>query len=66
MTDQRQPRGKFLTVRLTEEEHKAFGVKAKEYGGVTFVLREIVQAFIEKRLIVKPPVNPKESLYHVE
>lgn len=66
MTDTRQPRQKFLTVRLTEQEHTAFGVKAKQYGGVTFVLREVVQAFIENRLTVKPPVNPKESLYHVE
>ena len=66
MTDHRQPRGKFLTVRLTEEEYKAFGVKAKSYGGITFVVREIVHAFLENRLIVKPPVNQKESLYHVE
>ena len=66
MTDTRQPRQKFLTVRLTEQERTVFGVKAKQYGGVTFVLREVVQAFIENRLTVKPPVNPKESLYHVE
>jgi len=66
MTENRQPLGKFLTVRLTEQEHKAFGVKAKQYGGTTFVLREIVQAFLDNRLIVKPPVIQKESLYHVE
>jgi hypothetical protein len=57
-------RSKFLTVRLTEQEHKAFGVKAKAYGGTSFVVRELVEAFLEDRLTVKPSPT-KRSLYHV-
>ena len=57
-----KPRTKFLTVRLTEQAHRAFGVKTKAYGGTSFVIRELVEAFLEDRLTVKP--NPtKRSLY---
>ena len=57
-------RSKFLTIRLTPQEHKAFTVKTKVYGGPTFVLRELVSAFTDERVTVTP--NPeKRSLYHV-
>lgn len=59
----KQTRSSFLTVRLTPREHKAFSVKATEYGGPTYVLRELVEAFVEKRLTVKPSPT-KRSLYH--
>jgi hypothetical protein len=59
-----KPKQKFLTVRLEAPVHKAFHLKAKEYGGVSFVLRELVSAFIEDRVKVTP--NPeRKSLYHV-
>jgi hypothetical protein len=54
---------KFLTVRLTPTDHKAFHRKADRYGKPSDLLREIVQAFTEDRLVIQPPVNPKESLY---
>jgi len=54
----------FLTVRLQQQTHHAFRDKAIRYGGVSEVLRELVEAFIEDRLTVIPPVTPKkESLY---
>jgi len=54
----------FLTVRLQQQTHHAFREKATRYGGVSEVLRELVEAFIEDRLTVIPPVTPKkESLY---
>ena len=57
-------KSKFLTIRLTPQEHKAFTVKTKVYGGPTFVLRELVNAFTDERVTVTP--NPeKRSLYHV-
>lgn len=57
-------KSKFLTIRLTPQEHKAFTVKTKVYGGPTFVLRELVNAFTDERVTVIP--NPeKRSLYHV-
>ena len=55
----------FLTVRLSVEDHKAFGVKAKEYGGQSFILREIVKAFNEDRIILKPSAKERKSLYSI-
>ena len=54
---------KFLTVRLTPYDHKAFHRKADRYGKPSDVLREIVQAFNSDRLVIQPPVIEKESLY---
>jgi Arc/MetJ-type ribon-helix-helix transcriptional regulator len=57
-------RTSFLTVRLPQQTHTEFRIKAERYGGVSEVLRELVSAFIDNRLTVTPPVTPrKESLY---
>lgn len=57
-------RNQFLTVRLTPQERNAFSRKAESYGGPTYVIRELIEAFVQDRLIVTP--NPeKRSLYHV-
>jgi hypothetical protein len=59
-----KPLSQFMTVRLKPTDHKAFRVKASRYGGASEVLRELVTAFIEDRVTVIPPRNPrKESLY---
>ena len=58
-----KPLTKFLTVRLTPNDHKAFHRKADRYGKPSDVLREIVQAFNSDRLVIQPPVIEKESLY---
>lgn len=65
MPKPKQTRSSFLTIRLTPQERKAFGVKADSYGGPTYVVRELVEAFIEGRLTIKPNPN-KRSLYHVD
>lgn len=62
-TKPKQTRSTFLTVRLTAQERKAFSVKSQEYGGPSFVLRELVTGFTEDRVTITP--NPKvRSLYH--
>lgn len=58
-----KPKTKFLTVRLTPYDHKAFHRKADKFGKPSDVLREIVQAFNSDRLVIQPPVIEKESLY---
>jgi hypothetical protein len=58
-----KPLTKFLTVRLSPSDHKAFHRKADRYGKPSDVLREIVQAFNSDRLVIQPPVIEKESLY---
>lgn len=57
------PKTKFLTVRLSPLDHKAFHKQARKYGQPSDVLREIVQAFNTDRLVIQPPVSEKESLY---
>jgi|LauGreSuBDMM15SN_2_FD.fasta_scaffold57654_4 hypothetical protein len=59
-----KPLSQFMTVRLKPSDHKAFRAKASRYGGVSEVLRELVVAFLEDRMTITPPSNPrKENLY---
>ena len=54
----------FLTVRLLKQTHQEFRNKAQRFGGVSEVMRELIEAFLEDRLVVHPPKQPKkESLY---
>ena len=57
------PKTVFLTVRVTDSTHALFRTKALKYGTSSDILRELVDAFIEGRLTITPPVNRKESLY---
>jgi len=44
--------------------HKRFRDKAARFGGVAEVIRELVEAFLDDRLVIQPPATPKkESLY---
>ena len=53
----------FLVVRMTPKMRSQFHKKAERYGKPSDVLREVVEAFIDDRLTIKPPVTPKENLY---
>lgn len=56
-------KSKFLVVRVTDKTRTKFHTKAQKFGQPSDVLREIIQAFIDDRLIIQPPVTVKESLY---
>jgi hypothetical protein len=56
-------RSAFLTVRVTASVRSKFHAKAQKYGQPSDVLREVIEAFLEDRLTIVPPVNRKESLY---
>lgn len=56
---------KFITVRVTKPSHKAFHRKASTFGRPSDVLRELIEAFCEDRLTVKPSPT-KRSIYHVD
>ncbi len=58
-------KSKFLVVRVTDKTRTKFHTKAQKFGQPSDVLREIIEAFIEDRLVIQPPVTRKESLYHV-
>jgi len=49
----------FLTVRIDKDTADAFRIKAKEFGGTSEVLRAIVEAFNDNRLIVAPDPSRK-------
>ena len=57
---------KYLTARVTSGDHAAFHRKAQKYGKPSDILRELVQAFNQDRLTIKPPVTVKGNLYHVD
>lgn len=58
-----KPKSAFLTVRVSPSTRAKFHAKAQKYGLPSDVHREIIEAFLEDRLSIVPPVNRKESLY---
>lgn len=58
-----KPKSKFLVVRVTDKTRTKFHSKAQRYGNPSDVLREIVEAFNDDRLVIQPPSTRKESLY---
>ncbi len=57
--------GKFITVRVTPKFHTQFHRKVKAFGPPSTVLREILLAFAEGRLVIQPSPT-KRNLYHVD
>ena len=57
--------GKFITVRVTPKLHTQFHRKVREFGPPSTILREILLAFTEDRLVVQPS-STKRNLYHVD
>ena len=49
----------FLSVRLNREIANVFRAKSKEYGGVSEILRELVLAFNDDRVTVRPDPSRK-------
>ena len=57
--------GKFITVRVTPKFHTQFHRKVKAFGPPSTVLREILLAFAEDRLVIQPSPT-KRNLHHVD
>lgn len=53
-----------IAVRLAPDSRRLFINKAAQYGGTSVVLRELVQAFVEDRVTVKPP-SIEGTIYNV-
>lgn len=62
----RSPKSAHLTTRVSPLVRSKFIAKANRYGPPTEVLRELVEAFIEDRLTIKPPVTRKQGLFNHE
>lgn len=57
--------GKFISVRVTPKFHTQFHRKVKAFGPPSVIVREVLEALIEDRLVIQP--NPsKRNLYHVD
>jgi hypothetical protein len=53
-----------LAVRIEPRTKRAFNKKASKIGPPSEVMRELVVAFVEGRVTVEPPKEPKlEKLY---
>ena len=57
--------GKFITVRVTPKFHTQFHRKVKAFGPLSIVFCEILEAFVEGRLVIQPSPT-KRNLYHVD
>ena len=57
--------GKFITVRVTPKFHTQFQRKVKAFGPPSTVLREILLALVEDRLVIQPSPT-KRNLYNVD
>ena len=60
------PKSAHLTTRVSPRVRQKFIAKAEKYGLHTEVLRELVEAFIEDRLTIQPPVTRKQGLFNHE
>jgi hypothetical protein len=52
-----------LAVRVSVSLHRKFAKKALPHGGMSAVLRELVEAFVDDRVTISPP--PVKEIYHV-
>lgn len=50
-----------LSVRVTPSERTRFHARTTPKGGASFVLRELVQAYLEDRLTIHPPQPATEK-----
>ena len=54
----------YLTVRVSDKTRARFHAKVKKLGTPSDVLRELIDAFIENRVIIQPPVKSKGLFNH--
>lgn len=62
------PKSAFVTVRVTNATRTKFHEKASAIGPPSEVHREIIEAFVEDRLEIQPPVtrHPLQELFKNE
>ena len=51
-----------IAVRLSPDIRRQFINLAARYGGTSYVLRELVEAFVENRVEIAAPKNPLFTL----
>jgi hypothetical protein len=55
----------YLSARVTDKTRIKFHAKASRFSTPSDVLRELIDAFVEDRVTIHPPVNrnPLEKIY---
>lgn len=56
------PNDKFVSFRVSDKQHTAFARKAAKFGGVSALMREFIDAFVDDRMTISPTPD-KEKLY---
>lgn len=54
MTGDNNAKPVVLNVRLSRYERESFSAKARAYGKVSYVLRELMRAYVDGRLVITP------------
>lgn len=54
-----KPKKTIIAVRVTDSVRAKFHAKAVKYSNPSDVLRELIEAFVENRLTIQPPVIRK-------
>jgi hypothetical protein len=49
-----KPKEKFLIARVTPATHAKFAAKASKASSQSIVLRELIDAYIENRIVINP------------
>ncbi len=53
-----------LAARVSVPVHRKFVKKSLKHGGISVMLRELVEAFVDDRVTISPP--PVKEIYHVD
>lgn len=56
------PNDKFVSFRVSDKQHAALARKAAKFGGVSALMREFIDAFVDDRMTITP-TEDKEKLY---
>ena len=47
-----------MAVRVPDDVKEKFKKLSAKYGGMAYVMRELIVAFVENRVEIQPPKNP--------
>jgi hypothetical protein len=50
----------FISVRVSTDHAEMFAEKSTKFGGMSAVLRELIEGFNENRVTIKPSSNRKD------
>lgn len=58
-----RPKTQIIATRVSDELRESFVQKASKFDAPSTVLRQLIEAFVENRLIISPPAT-KGTIFH--